>query len=68
MRKKMTYSGTKEAVKSALQGIAVNINARRPRPRAPVRSGTARRRARPPQATDHSEADMAELTTACTKI
>ena len=68
VRKKMTYSGTKEAVKSALQGIAVNINARRPRAsgtpaRAPVRDA-----ARPPQATDHSEADMKELTTACTKI
>jgi hypothetical protein len=28
----MTYSGTKEAVKSALQGIAVNINVRSPAP------------------------------------
>ena len=25
--KKMKYAGTKEAVKSALQGIAININA-----------------------------------------
>eukprot|EP00633_Aureoumbra_lagunensis_P002910 CAMPEP_0197285592 /NCGR_PEP_ID=MMETSP0890-20130614/933_1 /TAXON_ID=44058 ORGANISM="Aureoumbra lagunensis, Strain CCMP1510" /NCGR_SAMPLE_ID=MMETSP0890 /ASSEMBLY_ACC=CAM_ASM_000533 /LENGTH=107 /DNA_ID=CAMNT_0042753259 /DNA_START=206 /DNA_END=529 /DNA_ORIENTATION=- len=27
IKEKMKYSGTKEAVKSALQGIAVNINA-----------------------------------------
>ena len=65
---KMMYSGTKEAVKSALLGIAVNLNARRPRPEAePPRAGATQRSPRS-QATDHSECTSDEILAACTKI
>ena len=65
---KMMYSGTKEAVKSALQGLSVNVNARRPRPEAePPRAGATQRSPRS-QATDDSECTSDEILALCTRI